>query len=391
MPDERNKKQWTTEEVSNLIESYRAHTNLWNPKNTEYKNRIKKMDSLKEIAKLFNTNFNEVERKIKNLITQYQRERRNYKNMKKSGAGQIFKPKWFGYNSMLFLNDKNKPRRGVEAGGDYYDADDDSSDEETGDLELQMESSNSLTEEPDSDQTMAEGNNTLGTENQEELPSTSKNNNNNFPEVVKVSVKKNKVIPPAAENNLQHPFATPKVSHQKKKLKTGNDTSESQSSEIFEMMKSMYKKKDETAKRDEFDVFGEMVAHNLRNLKSEYSKISLQQRITSLLYEARISCNFPQNSMQYFTTPLPSPSPPSPYARTSSSASSYGSVLQSHQQYQTVNPTSYNNNMENPTILESQPQYQTLSPTSFNDDLENTSILERAFTSAINDNSQNKQ
>lgn len=77
-----------------LIESYRAHPNLWNPKNTGYKNRIKKMISLKEIANLFNTNFNEVKRQIRNRITEYQRERRNYKNMKNSGAGQFFKPKY---------------------------------------------------------------------------------------------------------------------------------------------------------------------------------------------------------------------------------------------------------------------------------------------------------
>lgn len=69
----------------------------------------------------------------------------------------------------------------------------------------------------------------------------------------------------------------------------------------------------------------------------------------------------------------------------------YGSVLQSQQQYQTVNSTIYNDNMENLTILESQPQYQTPSPTSFNNNRENTSILERALTSAINDNSQNIQ
>lgn len=41
------------------------------------------------------------------------------------------------------------------------------------------------------------------------------------------------------------------------------------------MMTSMYEKEDETAKRDEFDEFGEMVAHNLRNLKSEYSKVTI--------------------------------------------------------------------------------------------------------------------
>lgn len=61
----------------------------------------------------------EIDRKIKNVISQYQRERRNYKKMKKSGAGQHFTPKWFGFNAMSFIHDKNKPRKGVQIGGEY--------------------------------------------------------------------------------------------------------------------------------------------------------------------------------------------------------------------------------------------------------------------------------
>lgn len=113
------KKVWTTEEIGILIEAYREHRNLWDPKNLDYKNRIKKMDSYKEIAGLFDTSSEEVERKVKNIISQYQRERRNYKKMKKSGAGQHFKAKWFGYNAMSFLHDKNKPRKGIQVGGEY--------------------------------------------------------------------------------------------------------------------------------------------------------------------------------------------------------------------------------------------------------------------------------
>lgn len=107
---------WTVEEVGNLIEAYREHTNLWDPKDMDYKNRIKKADSYKEIASMFNITSMEVERKIRNIISQYQRERRTYKKMKKSGAGHVFKPKWFGYNAMSFLHDKNKPRKGTQIG-----------------------------------------------------------------------------------------------------------------------------------------------------------------------------------------------------------------------------------------------------------------------------------
>ncbi|KAJ8930930.1 hypothetical protein NQ314_016229 [Rhamnusium bicolor] len=59
------KKVWTIEEIGILIDAYREHRNLWDPRNFDYKNRIKKMDSYKEIAGLFDTSSEEVERKVK--------------------------------------------------------------------------------------------------------------------------------------------------------------------------------------------------------------------------------------------------------------------------------------------------------------------------------------
>lgn len=74
------------------------------------------MDAYKEIASIFDTSADEIQRKIKNIISQYQRERRAYKKMKKSGVGHVFKAKWFGYSAMSFLHDKNKPRNGTQIG-----------------------------------------------------------------------------------------------------------------------------------------------------------------------------------------------------------------------------------------------------------------------------------
>ncbi|CAH1996219.1 unnamed protein product [Acanthoscelides obtectus] len=81
--------------------------------------RYKKYDSLKEIAEIFGTTKDEIERKLKNINTQYQRERRNYKKCQKSGAGNEFKAKWFGYTAMAFLQDRNKPKKGHQAGIEY--------------------------------------------------------------------------------------------------------------------------------------------------------------------------------------------------------------------------------------------------------------------------------
>ncbi|XP_016657000.1 uncharacterized protein LOC107882709 [Acyrthosiphon pisum] len=113
-----NKKKWTTEETCKLIELYRESPILWDAKNLNHKNKFKTADALKEIAFTFNTDSSEIDRKLKNVYSQYTRERRNYKAMKKSGAGKEFHAKWFGYELMSFLQDKNKPRKTREFGLD---------------------------------------------------------------------------------------------------------------------------------------------------------------------------------------------------------------------------------------------------------------------------------
>ncbi|CAH0562822.1 unnamed protein product [Brassicogethes aeneus] len=82
--------------------------------------------------------------------------------------------------------------------------------------------------------------------------------------------------------HFENQFTTPKV-----KTKNKNNTNmeqDSESTQVLHMMKSMYEKRE----RDEYDVFGEMVAHNIRSLRSEYLKITVQQQITSVLFDADV-------------------------------------------------------------------------------------------------------
>lgn len=110
------KKKWNIEDTCKLIELYRESTILWDASSPNYKNKFKKADALKVIAIQLNTDANEIDRKLKNVYSQYSRERRAYKAMKKSGAGREFRAKWFGYELMSFLQDKNKARKSREAG-----------------------------------------------------------------------------------------------------------------------------------------------------------------------------------------------------------------------------------------------------------------------------------
>lgn len=92
-------------------------------------------------------------------------------------------------------------------------------------------------------------------------------------------------------------YSTPRMKAKKKGAR--NMEQDSESTQVFQMMKSIYEKRE----RDEYDVFGEMVANNIRSLKTEYSKITVQQQITNLLFDAR-RFHLPQGN----ATPVPSPS-----------------------------------------------------------------------------------
>nr|CAI5862376.1 unnamed protein product [Callosobruchus analis] len=106
---------WTNELVVELIHNYKLHECLWNAKHIKCKCRNTKHDAWVTLAGKIGKNVAEVKRKVKNILTQFARERRR-RTMKKSGAAAYFKSKWFAYESLLFLSDKNKIRKCIEKG-----------------------------------------------------------------------------------------------------------------------------------------------------------------------------------------------------------------------------------------------------------------------------------
>ncbi|CAH2240267.1 jg2278 [Pararge aegeria aegeria] len=239
------KRSWTCEEVLSLIEQFQKHPSLWDGRSVYYKSKMKKQDAYKEMAATFQTTTTEVDRKIKNIISQYQRERRNYKKVKSMGVGGSFRAKWFGYHAMSFLHEK--PRRGGEVGGEYQDSESD--DDET--LSDIRNHSHAAVDEVEMPFMLCE----VGMENIAEEEIQSK----------------------------QDVFKPPRVST--KKEVTRNEEKHDAKS-LFKLLESA----GTITPRDESDVFGEMVAQNLKRLKTEYAKITVQNRINNLLYEARLGC-----------------------------------------------------------------------------------------------------
>jgi predicted transcriptional regulator len=104
--------EWSNEKVLELIDAYRDFPVLWDCSLPDYKNRNKRSDALIQIALLLGTEKVEVERKIKNLLSHFSREVKREKQSVKSGGGRdsVYKSKWFAYENMMFLMDRNKPR-----------------------------------------------------------------------------------------------------------------------------------------------------------------------------------------------------------------------------------------------------------------------------------------
>ncbi|KAF5300839.1 hypothetical protein FQA39_LY10961 [Lamprigera yunnana] len=104
--------EWTNAKVCELIELYRDRPVLWDCRLKEYKDRNKKQDALQEIADTFGVDKQVVEKKIKNVVCHFLREIKRERDPSKSDAGNsdVYKSKWFCFNNMLFLKDRNTPK-----------------------------------------------------------------------------------------------------------------------------------------------------------------------------------------------------------------------------------------------------------------------------------------
>jgi hypothetical protein len=108
--------KWTNDISITLIELYREFECLWNPLDSKYKCRNEKHGAWVRLSDATGADISEVKRKIKNLVAQFYRERRKYRQLNKSGAGATFISKWFAYKYLEFLADKNRVRQCTEKG-----------------------------------------------------------------------------------------------------------------------------------------------------------------------------------------------------------------------------------------------------------------------------------
>ncbi|XP_071639782.1 uncharacterized protein [Temnothorax longispinosus] len=107
--------EWDQEICIQLINEYKNKEVLWNPRDSAYYNKIKKEDAWRELAEKTGKSSEEVKKKIESLKGSYRREKTRVKTSMGTGKGrhEIYKSKWFAYESLQFLEDKDEPRRTI--------------------------------------------------------------------------------------------------------------------------------------------------------------------------------------------------------------------------------------------------------------------------------------
>lgn len=98
---------WSNEKVLKLIEDYHASYCLWDVTSPDYKNRVKRKVALESLAAKHNVTVAEIEKKIHNLKTSFNRERK--KNTPTSGTSPK-KSTWFAYEYLQFLLPANESK-----------------------------------------------------------------------------------------------------------------------------------------------------------------------------------------------------------------------------------------------------------------------------------------
>lgn len=97
---------WSRYKVIEFINRFRSMEILWDHKHPHFKDRHKRRDALAEIAAEFETEKSEIEKKIRNLQSQFGRELRLMREHQEDG--KTYDSKWFAFNKLTFLLNSGK-------------------------------------------------------------------------------------------------------------------------------------------------------------------------------------------------------------------------------------------------------------------------------------------
>ena len=98
---------WSNDKVLKFIEDYQASSCLWDVTSPNHKNRVKRKSAIDSLAAKYEVTVADIEKKIHNLKTSFNRERK--KNNQASGSSPK-KSSWFAYDYLLFLLPANESK-----------------------------------------------------------------------------------------------------------------------------------------------------------------------------------------------------------------------------------------------------------------------------------------
>ncbi|KAK9886210.1 hypothetical protein WA026_015727 [Henosepilachna vigintioctopunctata] len=242
---EEPREEWTRSAIMKLIELYKSQDCLWNTNNIGYRDKRKRCNAWKHIASSLGHDVMNVERKMKVLKTQFMH---CYKLQKKySSNGEAYQPKWFGYKSMKFLIPGKIIREKRE----------------------------------------------MSRMNEEDL------------KIIKLEP-----VDTSCENDCEYQDSSLKMNLQITDIDANTKYEESNrcvfthvnvsphgtpvNAKYDSMKQSFYNKprlealNQESSSRDEFTIFGELIACRLRKIKNVRTKLTVQFNITNLLFDAEM-------------------------------------------------------------------------------------------------------
>lgn len=99
------RKLWDKTDVFTLISEWKLLPELWDVKHVWYRNRNKKQRALQQLATKFDTNTNEISRKLHNLRTQFHSEIRRIKTKNNSdGPDETHQSAWEFFDVVKFIS-----------------------------------------------------------------------------------------------------------------------------------------------------------------------------------------------------------------------------------------------------------------------------------------------
>ncbi|XP_050731665.1 uncharacterized protein LOC127006163 [Eriocheir sinensis] len=223
---------WPTEKTLELIELLHSAPALWNTATADYRNKQKKGKILKDIADKLSIDIGKAEKKIKSLRVQFRREHLKLTSSLKSEVPQ--KCAWFGYEPLQFLLQVQEPRRkrGI-----------DSPQREVAEVDLKQGTNPAIQ--------------VTELEFEEETDT---------------------IIEGPQDDTLH---TTSRLCHSSSNKRTANNVDEA-----FQLMKTFT---EHITKRDEYQVFGENVAHKLRNCEKSKHEVALAQyKINEIIFKLEV-------------------------------------------------------------------------------------------------------